>query len=408
MTRKLHFICFVLGALSLLGGLSACRERSTEDEHVLRVGLIVSLTGPARYWGLVTMRSAQVAAQYYNERGGFDLDGEKVKIELVVVDDAFDSVQAARVAHSMVSDGIRYIIGPLGDSTLAAAGRVLDGSGAFYVHYGFHREVQSTSSLGVLGMPLPEQSLPVMLRHLRDQQGVERVLVMAYGTEEGVRQKGIAEQVAINEGLQLVQLARYDVSEETFDVSLDPGRIQRKVRRVADAAPEALIVVGCPPEAFIVLVDRLRSGGYAGIIGTQNTQDPEYLARLGEASEDVYYVGGAPPDALRSDYFESLRDRYLDLADEWDEEANTKLYALEFILACIRVAGLDALEETSVMYRVLPEFSFEDPFYREPQQVSLLGGQDEGVPLQLQIPIRISRMSGGQAIVVEEAKRVRP
>ncbi|MGZ0654028.1 ABC transporter substrate-binding protein [Coraliomargarita sp. W4R53] len=408
MSRIFHFIFSLLLGVYMLAGLTACDQPLAKEDRVLKVGVIAPLTGSARPWGLVTVRCAQVVAQYHNDRGGFDVGGEKVKIELMIADDAFDASQAAAVAHDMMAAGVHYVIGPLGDATTVSASRVMDGRGVFYVHYGFDQSIQNSSSLDVLGMPMPEQSLPAMFRHLREEQGVSRILVMASGTEEGIRQKRVAEQVAIDEGLDLVHLSLYDVSEETFDLDLNPRRIQHKVKRVVAAAPEALILVGCPPETFLVLVERLRSGGYEGYIGTQNFQDPRLLAKLGGMSDGVFYVGGASEGEPRSEYFDELKGRYLDLADQWSQEADTKLYALELILACIREAGIGALDETTVMYRILPEFSFKDPFYQEPRMLSIIGGLEDGFPRQIQTPIRISRMLGGQPILVQETMSVLP
>jgi len=402
MSRKLHSIILATLGVFLLSGLVGCDREPAKDFRVLRVGVIASLSGPARAWGLTTVRCAQVIADYHNERGGFDVEGEKVRIELIVRDDAFDASKAAAIAYDLTMDGVNYVIGPLGDAPVLAASRVLDGAGVLYVHYGFIQEVQSANSLGVLGLPLPEQSLPVLFRHLRDEQEVSSVLIMAYGTEEGIQQKGVAENVAKAEGLELVPLARFDVSEETFDPNLNSEKIRRRVDRVVAASPDALILTGCPPESFVVLVDRLRSGGYNGFICTQNSQDPVSLALMGEASDRVYYLGGFSADELRSDYYAELKDRYLNVADTWSTEADTKLYALELILACIRHAGSVALDQPSVMYRVIQEIRFEDPFYKEPRMIPIIGGLEDGIPRQILTPVRISKMSGGEAILVEE------
>jgi branched-chain amino acid transport system substrate-binding protein len=402
MSHKLHLMIFAMLGVCLLVGLNGCNPAQSKNDKVLRVGIIASLSGPARPWGLVTVRCAQVVADYYNDRGGFDLGGEKVRIELVIRDDAFDAYTASTIAHDLTTEGVNYVIGPLADAAVLSAARVLDAVGVFYVHYGFHQDVQNSTSLGVLGMPLPEQSLPVLFSHLRDQQGVRTALIMAYGTEAGIHQKGIAELLAENAKLELIKVSRFDVSEETFGVDLDSENIRRRVERVVAAAPDALVLAGCPPDAFIVLVDRLRSGGYEGFICAQNFQDGRSLAMLGEASNGVYFVGGESTVGLRSEYYNELKARYLDLADVWSAGADTKLYALELILACIREAGAISLEETSSLYQTLEEVRFEDPFSQETRAIPIIGGIESGMPRQMLTSICISKMSGGEVMLVEE------
>lgn len=385
--------------LSFLG----CGRNSEPDGRVLRVGIIASLSGPAQAWGQATVRSAQVIADYHNERGGFELDGERVRIELIVCDDGKGAAESARVAQDLVDDGVRYVIGPLGDAGALAATPILDCAGAFYIYYGFNQEQRGFRGLGALGMPVPEQSLPVLLQQLKREEAVRSVLVMAYGTDEGIWQKENAVCLVKDEGLDLLQLSRFDVSEETFASDLNLEAIQRRVAAVVDAAPDALLVTGCPPAAFVILVDRLRTGGYTGFICTQNAQDPTSLAKLGALSDRVYFVGGEVLDEVRSAYYLDLKQRYLDLAGTWDLEAETKLYALEFILACIQELGSAALEEPSIISHSMDKVCFQDPFYLEPHMLSILGGDGAGQARQIQTPIRISRMVNGRAVLVAES-----
>jgi branched-chain amino acid transport system substrate-binding protein len=272
-----------------------------------------------------------------------------------------------------------------------------------YVHYGFNQVAQREDSLGVLGMPLPEQSLPVLFEYLREEEGARSVLVMACGDRESVRQKGIAESIAQAQNLELVRLSRFDVSEEAFDLGADARTIRRGVERVVQASPDALLLVGCSPGGYLLLVDRLREGGYRGSICAENFQDFRNLAKLGEASNGVFYVGGAPSGEPRSEYYHTLKENYLDLAGEWSEEAEVKLYALEFILACIQHAGPVAFEETSVMYRSFQQLRFRDPFAREPRMIKIRASSGDGLPRQLDTPIRISKIMNGQSILVRES-----
>ncbi len=394
-------ICLILCAAGLFG-VAGCEEQVIGEQKTLKVGIIASLTGPGRAWGEATVRCAQVTADYYNERGGVLVGDERVKIELVIKDDALDSGLAATAAHELVMDDVNFVIGPLGDAAVMAASKVLDGSGVLYVHYGFNQIVQPAQSLGLLGMPLPEQSLPVLFEYLSGEVDVESVLVLAYASEESIRQKTIAEYVASAQGMDLMKLSRFDVSEESFDLGLSRERISQRIRRVVEAAPDAVVLVGCPPDVFVFLVDRLRSGGYDGVISAQNYQDATVLRRLGEVADGVYYVGGIPGEEVRSAYFEDLKTRYLDLVEVWSEEAETKMYALEFMLECIRQAGIKSLEETSSLFGVLDRIEMRDPFYEDGRPLLIhRGGAGEGAgQRQIMLPIRISKMQAGEPRLV--------
>lgn len=66
LLKALTFSALCLASLLVLGG---CGAKQIGEEQVLKVGVIVPLTGPARAWGLETLHSAEVVAEYYNERG---------------------------------------------------------------------------------------------------------------------------------------------------------------------------------------------------------------------------------------------------------------------------------------------------------------------------------------------------
>lgn len=408
MIRLLQaFAVSILCSASLLLFVGCGAEQDSEDK-VLKVGVIVPLTGPARAWGLETLRSAEVVAEYYNERGGLEVDGEKLHIELLVRDDSFDANLSADIAHELVLDDIRYVIGPLGSASVASVSKVLDGSGVLYVHYGFNQASQAEGSLGVLGMAMPQRSLPLLYEHLISERDVEDVMVMTYASGGSIGQKSTAEFIAKKHHLEVVKLSRFDVSEEAFDLELTPELMEQRVSRVVDVSPDLLVLVGCPPSVFVVLVDRLRTGGYEGVIAAQNFQDANTLARLGEIANDVYFLGGLLEDEGRPEYYNFLRERYSNGSESWGVGAESKIYALELILECVRQAGVDKYQDTAYLYATLSNMRFEDPFYEAPREVvvsSFMGSEDQFFR-RMQLPICISKIQNGAPVLVVEKSAV--
>lgn len=392
---------FCLAGALLLAG---CDNKPESEDRVLKVGVIAPLSGPAQSWGEATLHSAQVVADYYNQQGGIEIEGERLKIELVIEDDFFDPDTSVEIAHRMVEENISYVIGPVGGASVSAASSVLDASGVFYVHYGFNQELRSESSLGVLGMPKLEQSLPLLYKHLNEERGVESLLVMAYDSGGSLQQKSIAEYLAMEHGIDLVKLSRFDVAEESFDASLSEGLVRKRVSRITEANPDLLVLIGCPPSVFVVLVDRLRIGGYDGIIAAQDFQDVGTLTKLGEIADDVYFVGGLPEGGERSDYYSSVRNAYLDRSGGWGLEAETKIYALEFILECIRQTGLSKYNDSVHLLATLESMRFDDPFYDEPKEVAVsnLRGVEDLFFRGMQLPIRLSKIQNGESVLVVE------
>jgi len=130
-------ICLVLVLLAL-PFMSACgpsapgeeEEEEEEEEEVkmLKIGLLGSWTGGYAPGGVPHHESTLAALEWINTKdefapgGGFIVDGQRYKIELIEYDDRTDTKRAALGATYLIDQhGIKCIIGPFSSpSTLAA------------------------------------------------------------------------------------------------------------------------------------------------------------------------------------------------------------------------------------------------------------------------------------------------
>jgi branched-chain amino acid transport system substrate-binding protein len=125
--KKSLLICsvglvIILAALSVIG----CPAAQPAGEKTLRVGMILGITGFFTVREVPDMNQAQIAADIINEQGGISVNGDKYKVELVVVDtkSTMDGVTAA--ANKLVFDEkVKFIIGPTAFFA-AAAGSICD------------------------------------------------------------------------------------------------------------------------------------------------------------------------------------------------------------------------------------------------------------------------------------------
>jgi branched-chain amino acid transport system substrate-binding protein len=125
--KKSLLICsvglvIILAALSVIG----CPATQPAGEKTLRIGMILGITGFFSIREVPDMNQAQIAADIINEQGGISVNGDKYKVELVVVDtkSTMDGVTAA--ANKLVFDEeVKFIIGPTAFFA-AAAGSICD------------------------------------------------------------------------------------------------------------------------------------------------------------------------------------------------------------------------------------------------------------------------------------------
>lgn len=399
---KLHLSIIGLVTALVAGGFYYWRTtQDVEDVRELKIGIVAPLSGPGALWGEVTLNAARVTADYYNEKGGFEVNGQRYHIKLLVNDDRLDPIDAVdAVRHLIYDEGVKYLLGPLGDDAIVAVANILDVSNVVYIHYGFLPELLKEGSSGILGMPIPIQTLPFIFKYLQDAKQVKTVSVIAANTRQAIQQKIIAENLAEEAGLQVINYSSYDLLEETFDFAWESDGITEPILNVIQSQPDAVILTGLPPENLTRAVEAFRQAGYNMPLVAQNSQDQNLLMQIGEAAEGVIYIGGDLPEVQRSHYFQDLKSRYLALTNNWNGESVTKLYALESLLRFIRHIGAPESVDSINLNQAMETFEYEDPFFLGAHTVRLVGRKDFSVQRQLSTPVVVSEIAGGVAKTV--------
>src|SRR5512134_831744 len=105
MRRTLGFLIAL--SLALLSTLSWAKEET------IKVGVIAELTGDMPAVGASCRNAAEVAVKEINDAGGLPVGKSKMKLELVVEDNAGKADQSAATAQKLITqDEVVAIIGP--------------------------------------------------------------------------------------------------------------------------------------------------------------------------------------------------------------------------------------------------------------------------------------------------------
>ncbi len=399
-----HLYLFFFGVL-LCFVLAGCRGGGKGAVGPVKIGIIASLSGKGKSWGEVTVACAEVIADHYNRMGGIQVDGFLRPIELIVRDDSTDVEIATQIAYEFTLDeDIRYVIGPLGDDSVVAVAPILNTAGVCFIHYGFAPDLVKQEHFGILGMPAPAQTLPLLFEFLQEEHSLASVCVITRNSREGVFQKTITEGIVQDEGIEVLRVSVFDIREETFDLELPVLEIEDRLRRLADLKPDGVVLTGLFPDELPLAVRYLRKVGFIGLIIAQNAQDPNLLKQVEEASDGLYFVGGEVPTEQHSPYYFELREHYLKLQDDWSAEVDTKLYAMEVLIQIIQ-----KLEERKGMtheevVRFLDNLKFDDPFTIHDATISLVGKNTFGAKRQISVPVILSGFRDGDLTTVRVAK----
>ena len=346
---------FLVGLIFLTFGVTT----SQAANKVLKIGHIGVMSGPAASWGLINKYAALAGAEIINEDGGFEIGGEKYDIEIVSLDTKQDPRVAIAGAERLVySEGIKYIIGPNVDDTTRAVLPVLEKAGAFNICYGWHRELFTAPSKNTaLGMIAGYQSAPVIYKYLKEQRGVKSLACVPRNDASGLNSRDSCVAAADQLGIKITS------SDSTYEPNTSD--FFPIMGRIIGQNPDLIVLSGVAPSDAPLLIRAARELGYKGLMSTETAMDANIITEIaGEMANGYISVGGASAPELRTDEMKRFIERYSKVAGEWNDEAGTKVYALEMLLQPLRVAGAAAIDDIEIFKAAMPKVNAEDPFIK--------------------------------------------
>jgi branched-chain amino acid transport system substrate-binding protein len=93
---------------------------------------------------------------------------------------------------------------------------------------------------------------------------------------------------------------------------------------------------------------------------------------------------------------DDFSERYKQVAGEWNDEAGTKVYALEIILATLQKAGARAITDVETFKAAIPNFSMKNPFLVEDKLLRYVGRAYFQQPRQIGVPMVVNEVRNGQ------------
>jgi len=359
------------------------------ENPVLKIGFVGVTSGPAAAWGISNQRSMETRAAWINETGGYTIGGTTYDIEIVSFDDQKDPKRAVAGMEKMAQEGIHYVVGPNVDDGAAAVRPVAEANGIMYFPYAFPKELYTApASHAVLGMVANYQSGPAIYKYLIDEKGIKTVAFVAANESDPLSQRdgGIAAAEAL--GLKVVSgNVTYQVDTTDFTPVLTP---------VMRTKPDLLVLSGVSPANAPQLIRSARELGFSGIISTETAQDAGVLAEgAGDLANGFISVGGASTPELASKMMEEFVDRYTKMFGEYNDESNTKVYALEYILETLK-ANPAAMTDVDAFQSTMDSFEAPNPYMKGDAKLRYVGMSSFGQRRQVSVPLVVNVYQDGE------------
>jgi len=355
---------------------------------VLKIGFVGVTSGPAAAWGISNVRSMQTRAAWINETGGVKIGDSTYDVEIVTFDDQKDPKRAIAGMEKMAQEGIHYVVGPNVDDGAAAVRPVAERNGIIYFPYAFPKELYTPpASNAVLGMVASYQSGPAIYKYLKENNGVKSIAFVSANESDPLSQRegGIAAAKAL--GLDVVS------SNVTFQVdTIDFTPVLTPVMR---KKPDLLVLSGVSPANAPQLIRSARELGFKGLISTETAQDATVLKEgAGDLANGFISVGGASTPEISSEMMNEFVDRYTKMFGEYNDESNTKVYALEYILETLKVnpAAINDVEEFK---KTMDTFEVPNPYMKGDATLKYVGTTSFGQKRQLMVPLVVNVYKNG-------------
>ncbi|MDR2390464.1 MAG: ABC transporter substrate-binding protein [Planctomycetota bacterium] len=362
----------------------------TLAEDVIRIGVLGVMSGPAASWGLVNRYCAEAAAEMINEKGGFEIGGKKYKIEIISIDDRNDPKVCITGAERLIHEhGVRYIIGPNIDPTSMAIVPTIEQGGAISIPYAFSKQLYSLPAKNsILGMIASYQAGPVIYKYLKDTKGIKSIAFVARNDSESLNQR--------DEGVLAARRLDLGIVAQTDSYEVGTTDFFPVMASVVQKNPDLLVISGAAPADTPLLIRAARELGFQGIISTETAQDAKVISEFaGDLANGFISVGGASTPEIRSAYMEEFIKRYEKVAGEWNDEAGTKVYALEIILNTIKEAGPAAINDVTLFMKAMDTFSMPNPYLKDNRPLHYVGKSDFGQKRQISVPMVVTEYRDG-------------
>lgn len=366
---------------------------SNAANPVLKIGFVGVTSGPAAAWGISNQRSMETRAAWINETGGFEIDGKMYDVEIVSFDDQKDPKRAIAGMEKMAQEGINYVVGPNVDDGAAAVRPVAEQNGIMYFPYAFPKALYTApASNAVLGMVANYQSGPAIYKYLMENKGVKTVAFLAANESDPLSQR--------DGGVAAAKALGLDVVAEKDTYQNDTRDFVPVITPVVRQQPDLLVLSGVAPGNAPLIIRAAREMGYEGLISTETAQDAQVLKEgAGDLANGFISVGGASTPEIRSEAMDEFIKRYTEMFGEYNDESNTKVYALEYILETIK-ANPAAMTDVAEFQKTMDTFEAKNIYMKGDAMLRYVGTTSFGQKRQVSVPMVVNEYQGGEFVTL--------
>jgi len=305
------------------------------QEKVLKVGMLLAMTGPGSFYGQVMSRGAQLAADRLNKAGGV----KGWKIQLVIEDhksgDAEAGVSGARKLIEI--DRVPVILSSYTAPTLAVQPIAVERKVLLFNGGGVGSALINKENLYNTRM-LGSQLMPGLVRWLAQEKGARRLATIFWNDAAGRSVNDSVKAACGRFGCQVVAEEPHDIGQTSYGP---------QIARIKAANPDA-VVLGSYGNDVGYIVNQLRAQGVTvPLAGNEWTPDAQRIA--GDPPMEGYVAAldrfdPTGQDQRTREFVEAYRAAYGDVPEFYAANYYDLVY---FVLRTLIEQAVDAGKDPS-------------------------------------------------------------
>jgi branched-chain amino acid transport system substrate-binding protein len=262
---------------TLAAAVAASAARPASAEEPIKIGALLSVTGPAAFLGAPEARTLEMLAADLNAKGG--IRGRKV--QLVVKDTAGSPEKAISFAKQLVDEEqVFAIIGPAtSGETLAVKGIAGDAKTLLLSCAAAEAIVNPVAPWVFKTAQKDSHALTKIFQQMK-KGGITRIGVLSSNTGFGKAGREAIAKMAPDAGIQIV-------ADEVYDKAATD--LTAEVTKVKAAGPQAILNWSIEPAQSIVIKNARQIGMTVPIFQSHGFANIQYVKGAGAAAEGVVF-----------------------------------------------------------------------------------------------------------------------
>ncbi len=246
----------------------------------IKVGAILSVTGPASFLGAPEARTLEMLAEEINAKGGIN----GARIQLVIKDSGGSPEKAISFAKQLIDEEkVFAIIGPSTSGETMAVKNIAEESKTILISCAAAEVIVNPVARYVFKTPQKDSYAVVKIFEQMKNMGISKIGVLSSNTGFGKAGKEQIEKLAPEQGMQILISEVYD--KAATDLTAE-------VTKLKSATVQAVVNWSIEPAQSIVIKNIRQIGLKIPIFQSHGFGNINYVKAAGQAAEGVIFPAG--------------------------------------------------------------------------------------------------------------------